>query len=338
MCCDDRRSSVAPNDRRAMAAAATARSLHPVNAALAAAATLVAVAFSLSTLDRWLRRRRPYELAWTISLALFATGAAALWWAETRGWSLASFRVFFLAGAVLNVPWLALGTVYLLAGRPPATGRAAWLLVPQRAGHRHRAVRPDHGRGRRQRAAHRQGRLRRRARACSPRSFSGLPALVIIGGALWSAVRLVRHRPPALPGVGERPARPAAGARQPADRRRHAGALGQRHARRSPRQGPGVRRHPARRDRRAVRRVPRGQRTGAAHRAARRAAADDLGADEAGTPSRYTSATRSNFPLTFFGRESTNRIFVGHLYRARWSRHQSIRASSSTLVPSCSTT
>ena len=29
----------------------------------------------LSTLDRWLRRRRPHELAWTISLALFALGA-----------------------------------------------------------------------------------------------------------------------------------------------------------------------------------------------------------------------------------------------------------------------
>src|SRR6478752_10763013 len=91
-------------------------SLHPVNAALAAAATLVAVAFGLSTLDRWLRRRRPYELAWTIALALFALGAGAMWWAETVGWALGSFRVFFLAGAVLNVPWLALGTVYLLAG------------------------------------------------------------------------------------------------------------------------------------------------------------------------------------------------------------------------------
>ena len=34
-----------------------------------------------------------------------------------RGWSAASFRVFYLAGAILNVPWLALGTVYLLAGQ-----------------------------------------------------------------------------------------------------------------------------------------------------------------------------------------------------------------------------
>ncbi|MGZ4771577.1 MAG: hypothetical protein ACXV3B_02745, partial [Ilumatobacteraceae bacterium] len=74
-----------------------------MNAALAAAATLVAVSFALSTLDRWLRRRTPHDLAWTVSLALFAVGAGALWWAETRGWSLASFRVFYLCGAVLDV-------------------------------------------------------------------------------------------------------------------------------------------------------------------------------------------------------------------------------------------
>ena len=84
--------------------------------ALAAGATWVAVAFALSTLDRWLRRRRPQELAWSISLALFALGSAALWWGMARGWSAASFRVFYLAGAILNVPWLALGTVYLLWG------------------------------------------------------------------------------------------------------------------------------------------------------------------------------------------------------------------------------
>jgi len=72
-----------------------------MNAALAAAATLVAAAFAISTMDLWLRRRRPHDGAWAVSLSLFALGSMALWWAEARGWSLASFRVFFLAGAVL---------------------------------------------------------------------------------------------------------------------------------------------------------------------------------------------------------------------------------------------
>ena len=49
-------------------------------------------------------------------MALFAVASLALWWAEGRGWSNGSFRVFFAFGAIVNVPWLALGTVYLLAG------------------------------------------------------------------------------------------------------------------------------------------------------------------------------------------------------------------------------
>ena len=100
-----------------------------MNAALAAAATLVASAFALSTLDRWLRRRRPHDLAWTVSLGLFALGAGALWWAESVGWGLGVFRLFYLAGAILNVPWLALGTVYLLAERRVADRVRGWLIL-----------------------------------------------------------------------------------------------------------------------------------------------------------------------------------------------------------------
>src|SRR3954468_12297050 len=86
-------------------------------AALAAAATLLALAFALSTFERWLDRRRRHELAWTISLLMFAAGSAALWVGAAKGFDPVSFRAFYLFGAVLNVPWLALGTVYLLGGR-----------------------------------------------------------------------------------------------------------------------------------------------------------------------------------------------------------------------------
>ena len=79
-------------------------------APLAATAALVAGAFGLLTLDRWLRRRAPQDLAWTVAMGLFVLGALSLWWAESRGWSASSFRMSFLTGAVLNVPWLALGT------------------------------------------------------------------------------------------------------------------------------------------------------------------------------------------------------------------------------------
>lgn len=171
-----------------------------MNAALAAAATLVAVAFTFSTMDRWLRRRRPHDLAWSLSLALFTLGAGALWWAESQGWSLGTFRVFYLAGAVLNVPWLALGTVYLLAG--PAVGdRVRWWLVlfsglsagvvlfaPTRVG-----------------VAGRELPTGKEVFGVAPRVLaaagSGIAAIVIIAGALWSVIRLARSREPAMPGV-----------------------------------------------------------------------------------------------------------------------------------------
>ncbi len=86
-------------------------------AALAAAATLVAVAFTFCTLDRWLGRRRRHDLAWTVALAMFAVASAALWLGSSAGWTGPTFRVFFLFGAIVNVPYLALGTVYLFAGQ-----------------------------------------------------------------------------------------------------------------------------------------------------------------------------------------------------------------------------
>ena len=73
-------------------------------------------AFGLSTLERFVARRKPHELAWTVSLAMFALASFAYFWAAALGWSALDFRAFYLFGAILNVPWLALGTVYLLGG------------------------------------------------------------------------------------------------------------------------------------------------------------------------------------------------------------------------------
>lgn len=164
-----------------------------MKAALAAAATVVALAFTLLLYERWRARRRRHEAAWTVSLALFTVASGALWVGASAGWSGATFRVFFLFGAVLNVPWLALGTIELLAG--PRWGRPtrAWLIAfsafaagimleaPLRA------PVPVHGLP--------QG---RQVFGILPRVLaavcSGGAALVVIGGALWSAARLWRGR------------------------------------------------------------------------------------------------------------------------------------------------
>jgi hypothetical protein len=82
--------------------------------ALAAAATLVALAMGLCTWERWIARRRRHDLAWAVALALFTMAAGALWLGSAAGWTAARFRVFYLLGAIVNVPVLALGTLYLL--------------------------------------------------------------------------------------------------------------------------------------------------------------------------------------------------------------------------------
>ncbi|MDQ1420486.1 MAG: hypothetical protein QOJ52_2448, partial [Acidimicrobiaceae bacterium] len=90
---------------------------HPLETSVAVAAAVVGVAFGLSTLERWLRARRPHELAWSAALAMFAVAASALAYGAQAGWSGPVFRVFYLFGAIADVPVLALGTVYLLGGR-----------------------------------------------------------------------------------------------------------------------------------------------------------------------------------------------------------------------------
>jgi hypothetical protein len=158
-------------------------------------AALVALAFGLSTLERWLVRRRPHELAWTVALAMFLVASAALATGAEAGWTGASFRVFYLFGAVLNVPVLALGTVFLLAR--PATARR-WALAVAVAGgfaagvlatspFTHRL--PRH---RLPQASEVFGPL--------PRVLAGLGsgagAVVLVGGAAWSAWRALGGRGP----------------------------------------------------------------------------------------------------------------------------------------------
>lgn len=90
---------------------------HPLETAVGVAAAMVGLAFGLSTLERWLRARRPYELAWSAALAMFAVAAGALAFGAQAGWTGPTFRVFYLFGAISDVPVLALGTVYLLSGK-----------------------------------------------------------------------------------------------------------------------------------------------------------------------------------------------------------------------------
>ncbi|MGI9119525.1 MAG: hypothetical protein ACR2G7_05295 [Acidimicrobiales bacterium] len=178
--------------------------------ALAATATLVALAFSASTYERWLTRRRRHELAWSLSLLFFACGSLALWAGAALGWDGTSFRLFYLFGAVLNVPFLALGTVYLLAGqeRGDRIGAAVALGGAFAAGVV--LVAPLRGTidpGLLPQGSDVFGPLPRILAAVA----SAAGASVVFVGAAWSAARLARRRRSDAPGTPVPPARLAIG-------------------------------------------------------------------------------------------------------------------------------
>lgn len=80
-------------------------------------ATAVSGAFAVSLVTRFVRRgRRDLPLAvWGAALVLFAVASAALTAGVADGWTMAEFRTFYLLGGVLNVPWLALGSIIVNA-------------------------------------------------------------------------------------------------------------------------------------------------------------------------------------------------------------------------------
>ncbi len=64
-----------------------------------------------------LRRVSPDRIAWMIAFGLFGVAATAEVVGDTAGWNELLVRLYYVSGAVLVVGFLALGQLYLLAGR-----------------------------------------------------------------------------------------------------------------------------------------------------------------------------------------------------------------------------
>lgn len=80
-------------------------------------ATAISLAFGVHLLVRSGRRRTWHEAVWGVAMLMFAAASGALVAGVADGWAAAEFRVYWLFGAVLNVPYLGLGEVYLLTRR-----------------------------------------------------------------------------------------------------------------------------------------------------------------------------------------------------------------------------
>ena len=76
-------------------------------------ASVVSGLFALTLLRRYVVRGRTNLalLFWGVAMVFFCVAAVGLLTGVVGGWTSAEFRVFYLFGGVLNVPWLALGSI-----------------------------------------------------------------------------------------------------------------------------------------------------------------------------------------------------------------------------------
>lgn len=79
-----------------------------------AAATLVAAVFAVELVRDHRVSRHAATLSWAVALGLFALASAAVLVGLTVGWSPLVFAIYWLAGALLTVPFLAVGQLQLL--------------------------------------------------------------------------------------------------------------------------------------------------------------------------------------------------------------------------------
>lgn len=158
---------------------------------LPALTAVVAAAFALVVLRQYGNHHRTYQLMWATGFVLFAMAAFAGYLARSGGTTETEYRFFYLFGAILNVAWLALGTLYLLARRRWADIALVAVAVLSLAAAYAVVSAPvdlsaaaDSGRG------FPNGSLARVLAGVG----SGIGSIVLVGGALWSAWIFLRKR------------------------------------------------------------------------------------------------------------------------------------------------
>lgn len=91
------------------------------------AAAVISAVFSACLISQFRDRRKPHQLAWSLALAAFAIASLSAGIGVLAGWSDGLFRSYYLFGAVINVPILALGTIYLYFSPRLSWAAAVWI-------------------------------------------------------------------------------------------------------------------------------------------------------------------------------------------------------------------
>jgi hypothetical protein len=88
-----------------------------MDSVLALLAALAATSFAV---DLWLdyrKRPRPHIAAYGTGMSMFAIATWAFYLGLSFGWTGPLYRTFFLFGAILNIPFLALGSMFVVVGK-----------------------------------------------------------------------------------------------------------------------------------------------------------------------------------------------------------------------------
>jgi len=86
-----------------------------LNVVLPLASSVLAFVFAAMVLDQWWQRRHAFQLVWAVGLFWYGLSAGTEFWGSAFGWSEPLYRTWYLIGALYVPPYLALGTIYLLA-------------------------------------------------------------------------------------------------------------------------------------------------------------------------------------------------------------------------------
>lgn len=90
---------------------------------------IVSFIFTITVLDQFFARRKPYQLIWAIGLLMFFISIGSVFWIEVWGMNEIAYRLWYLFGAICVAAYLGMGTLYLLIPKRPAHIIMALLIV-----------------------------------------------------------------------------------------------------------------------------------------------------------------------------------------------------------------
>lgn len=93
------------------------------------AAAVVALLFAARLGLRFVAGRHPHQLLWALAMLMYGAASLAVVFGVFGGWTRAEYQVFWVLGAVLNVPFLAAREIDLLSRNRTVSAVLGLLLV-----------------------------------------------------------------------------------------------------------------------------------------------------------------------------------------------------------------